>query len=271
MISHEALDGIVASQPFDRHGSIVLPLYRHGIPIFTEKPLASSVGMGERMVAELGRYGSWHMVGYHKRNDPAVKWAVEQATERAEKLRYVRICMPPGDWIAGGFDGLIRTEEPSPPVAPDEPVMPREYIAFVNYYIHQVNLMRLLLGAPFRVVFANTHVLIVESESGQTGTIEMAPYQTDVGWEETILMGFDDASIHIALPAPLVQARCGSAEMRLHDRREVVSPVMPAVSAMKIQAQNFVSAIRGEVEPTCQAAEALEDLRVADRWHEMIR
>src|SRR5689334_462191 len=68
MLEHESLDGLVAVQPFDRHGSIVMPLYRAGIPILTEKPLASSVEIGERMLAALAAGGSWHMVGYHKRS-----------------------------------------------------------------------------------------------------------------------------------------------------------------------------------------------------------
>ena len=32
---------------------------------------------------------------------------------------------------------------------------------------------------------------------------------------------------------------------------------------MRQQAINFVRAIRGEIEPPCQAAEALEDLKIA--------
>jgi hypothetical protein len=32
---------------------------------------------------------------------------------------------------------------------------------------------------------------------------------------------------------------------------------------MRQQAMNFVSAIRGEIRPPCEAAEALEDLKVA--------
>ena len=42
MIEKEKLDGIVASQMFDRHAKIVPPLYKAGIPIFTEKPIAAT-------------------------------------------------------------------------------------------------------------------------------------------------------------------------------------------------------------------------------------
>ena len=78
MIANEKLDALVASQPFDRHGSIVLPLYRFGLPLFTEKPLASSIAVGEKMLAALKAGGSWHMVGYHKRCDPATEAAYRE-------------------------------------------------------------------------------------------------------------------------------------------------------------------------------------------------
>src|SRR5947209_16271129 len=78
MLAHEQLDGIVASQPFVRHGQVILPLYAAGIPVFTEKPLAASVEVGEALVAALRAGGSWHMVGYHKRSDPATSYASQE-------------------------------------------------------------------------------------------------------------------------------------------------------------------------------------------------
>ncbi|MDF2439052.1 MAG: hypothetical protein JWN98_36, partial [Abditibacteriota bacterium] len=156
MVQQEQLDGLIAPQPFDRHGQLVAPLYRFGLPILTEKPLAHSVEVGEAMIAQLERGGSWHMVGYHKRSDPATVWAnaeIErlQSTSELGALRYVRITMPPGDWIAGGFHELLGSDEPMPPLERDEVPSDMDestfaaYVSFVNYYIHQVNLLRHLL------------------------------------------------------------------------------------------------------------------------------
>ncbi|NQZ70342.1 MAG: Gfo/Idh/MocA family oxidoreductase, partial [Lentisphaeria bacterium] len=39
MLDKEKLDGIVASQPFNRHGILIGDLAKYGLPIFTEKPL----------------------------------------------------------------------------------------------------------------------------------------------------------------------------------------------------------------------------------------
>src|SRR6185295_11893178 len=51
MLANEKLDGIVASQQFTHHGQIVPPLYEAGVPILTEKPLASSRAVAERLVS----------------------------------------------------------------------------------------------------------------------------------------------------------------------------------------------------------------------------
>ena len=70
------LDGIVASQPFDRHGILVPEILQAGVPVFTEKPLAA-LGRGRRedRRRRCAASGTWHMVGYHKRSDPATMYA----------------------------------------------------------------------------------------------------------------------------------------------------------------------------------------------------
>ncbi|MCD6350523.1 MAG: Gfo/Idh/MocA family oxidoreductase [Armatimonadetes bacterium] len=280
MLAAEELDAIVAAQPYSRHGVLVPELLRAGVPVFTEKPLAASVEVGERIVEAVRASGTWHMVGYHKRSDPAVMWAkdeIERLKETGElgALRYVRITMPPGDWIAGGFNDLIRTDEPLPPLewdpAPsdmDEETF-KEYSAFVNYYIHQVNLLRHLLGEPYRVTHADRAgvLFVAESDSGVTGLIEMAPYSTTIDWHETALVAFERGYVKIGLPAPLACNRPGVVEV-FKDPGDgatpmTLRPTLPWVHAMRQQAINFVAAVRGEREPMCRAEEALEDLRVS--------
>src|ERR1041385_5322546 len=75
LIAKEQLDGIVASQPFDRRAQVIIPLYKAGVPVFTEKALAASEAVGEKLLAALKQSGMWHMVGYHKRSDPATMYA----------------------------------------------------------------------------------------------------------------------------------------------------------------------------------------------------
>jgi predicted dehydrogenase len=280
LLANEQLDGIVASQLFTRHGILVPQLLKAGVPVFIEKPLAGSAEVGERLVEAVAGSKTWVMVGYHKRSDPATMYAkaeIDRLKQTGElgKLRYVRILMPAGDWIAGGFSDLILTREPKPPPEFDPPASDMDsdtynkYTTFVNYYVHQINLMRHLLGESYKVTFADKSgvMLAVESASGVAGVIEMTPFATSVGWMESALVAFEHGYVKIDLPAPLACNRPGRVEI-LRDPEngvtpQTIVPTLPWVGAMKQQAMNFVAAIRGETKPLCEAQEALEDLKAA--------
>jgi len=126
LLAGEKVDALVASQPFFRHGILLPELARAGVPLFSEKPIASSIAVGETIVRALEKHKTWLMVGYHKRSDPATIYAKEEI-ERLKKsgelgkLRYVRITMPPGDWVAGGANENINTPETVSRSIPDRP------------------------------------------------------------------------------------------------------------------------------------------------------
>lgn len=283
MLKHEQPDALVAPQPFDRHGQVIPPLYESGLPVLTEKPLAASIGVGERLLSALQAGGSWHMVGYHKRSDPATEWAKEEidrlkSTGELGKLTYVRVTMPAGDWIANGFDDLIRSSESTPSLDRDPPAEDmdadsfREYVSFVNYYIHQVNLLRHLLGEPYQVTYADPagRVLVATTASGTTGIIEMSPYNTSIDWDESALVAFERGYVKVDLPAPLATHRPGQVEAFYDPGNGVeprtVRPTLPWVHAMRRQAANYVAAVRGDRKPPCDAIEAMEDLKVAREY-----
>ncbi len=280
MLARETPDALVASQPFTRHGTLLPELLKAGKPIFIEKPLAGSVAMGERVLDAERQSGTFLMVGYHKRSDAATARAVQEiaalrASSALGRMRYVRIAMPPGDWIAGGFNELIRSDLPrsaggEDPVPQDmDADLYKKYLAFVNYYIHQVNLMRHLLGESYTVRYADpTGVLLAgESAGGVACAIEMGAYQTTVDWQESALVAFERGWLRLDLPAPLALNRPGALTVFADPGKGVapqtVIPQFPWEHAMRRQAANFLRAVRGEMPPLTTAGEALEDLRVA--------
>lgn len=276
-----ALDGIVASQPFNRHGVIVPEILTARVPIFTEKPLAASVEVGERILAAVSQSGTWHMVGYNKRSDPAVMAAITEikrltASGELGRMRYVRILMPAGDWVAGGFDDRLDSNDPHPSLTYDPPAPDmdeetfKRYTEFVNYYIHQVNLLRHLLGEPYEPVFVDRAgiLIVARSASGVTGTIEMSPYTTSLDWQESALVCFEHGWLRIDLPAPLAANRPGRLTIyKDHPAAgippQTMVPQLPWIHSMRQQALTFIAAIRSQTAPLTDAAEALEDLRVA--------
>ncbi len=288
MLAAEKLDGVVASQPFSRHAILLPEIYGKAKHVFTEKPLAVSVEAGERLAKQAADSGTVHMVGYHKRSDPAVIYAkgvMEQWQKSGEMgaLKYVRILMPAGDWIAAGFTGRLDAGDKAGtlPIEPRDPDMDeltyKQYVSFVNYYIHQVNMMRHLLGEPYKVTYAEKSgvLLAVQSSSGIAGVIEMTPYRTTIDWEETLLVAFEKGYVKVTLPAPLAHNRPGTVEVFSDPGNNVTPqrtiPSLPWVHAMRQQAITFVKVCRGEANPPCEAAEAVEDLKVARDYIRMYK
>jgi len=280
MLDKEKLDAVVASQPFTRHAVLLPDLYPRVKYLFTEKPLAVSVEAGEELAKAAKKAGCIHMVGYHKRSDPAtmfVKAKIDQWMKSGEMgtLQYVRITMPPGDWIASGGIGFIDTDDPRPPLEQEPPIADmdkktaEEYVGFVNYYIHQVNLMRHLLGENYKVKYADQRgrIMAVEGVSGATGIIEMSPYNTSLEWEESALIAFDKGYILLRLPPPLAHNRAGVVELYTDQGGGAVPmrqiPSLPSTDAMRQQAINFLKVARGEMAPPCDARESVEDLKIA--------
>ncbi len=283
MLAAEKLDGIVASQPFERHGLLVPELLKAGIHVFTEKPIAGCVASGKAIAAADAAGEGTLMVGYHKRSDLATTWAkarIDDLKTSGElgKLTYVRILMPSGDWVLRGFDALVNAGDPTPDLAFDAPAedMDKEtfgyYIGFVNYYIHQVNLARHLLGESWQVEYAHESGVLLAgtSESGAAVSIEMTPYMTSEGWEESALVAFERGYLTLDLPAPL--AADGSGTVSLYaDPGDGATPVrttprLKPIPAMRNQAMNFLAAIRGEKPVMCNAADALADIELAREY-----
>jgi len=283
MLTAEELDGIVASQMFCRHETLLKQILKYGLPVFIEKPLADCVETGERILSMIGQYNARVMVGYHKRSDPATayaKSAVDRFIKSGElgRMKYVRITMPIGEWICGGFDLLVAEVDEEVRLARDpkpSSLGPERYsrlFGFVNYYIHQINLLRLLLGESYRVTHADPAgvLLVGRGTSGIPCLIEMNPYSTSLAWEESALTSFEHGYVRLDLPAPMALNRPGRVEI-LHDPANgatprTIIPHLPWVHAMKEQAMRFIRFVRGTAQPPCGPEEALEDLRVAQSY-----
>lgn len=128
MLASEWLDALVVPQQFTRQLQVVGPLYRHGLPILTEKPLALSTAVAGELVGMLENSPTpFHRVGFHKRSEPAVvraKAIVDDllATGRWGALRSARITMAGDDCSLGAFDDVLLTDEVLPAGDPDAPI-----------------------------------------------------------------------------------------------------------------------------------------------------
>ena len=290
MLADPAIDAVVAAQPFDNHVNVVRDVLNAGKHILTEKPLCVYPQNGKALVECAEKNNKIHMVANHKRSDLAIEYThklIQSWKQSGEmgKMRYIRITMPPGDWVAGAVGNRkpILSDEPNveyvhePIPAGFDPKLSKDYISFVNYYIHQVNMMRFLLGEDYKLTFADKSgvLLVTESFSGVGGIIEMAPYNTTDSWQESLIVCFEKGYIQVDLPAPLASQQAGKVTVFTDNGGGgnggagngsggiYSSPALPNVSAMRNQAINFIKAINGEIDPPCPSAEALKDLEFA--------
>jgi len=271
------IEAVVAPQQFNNHVNVVPAILHAGKHVLTEKPLCVFPDNGEKLAAIAKETGKIHMVGYHKRSDPAAEYALgvvngwKQSGEFG-KMTYIRVCMPPGDWVSGA-NRHLQTGEETPPVPPETSAIEmdeatrKRYVAFVNYYIHQVNFMRYMLGEDYKLTYADKGGILYAAESvtGITGLLEMSPYSTGPDWQEYALACFEKGFIRVGLPAPLASQRAGTVTIYTNRGGECAYniPVMPNICAMRNQAKNFTLAVAGEKAAPCESAEAVKDLRIA--------
>jgi predicted dehydrogenase len=283
LVESEQLDGIVAPQRYTYHAALLPELYPNVSHLFTEKPLALGAAAGDRLATLARESGCIHMLGYHRRSDPATREAkrtVDAWKETGElgALRYLRVCYSDGDWTANAAARLIDVGEEAPPFpaeefpefAVDDDVRWALSIG-VDTLVHPLNLIRHFLGERYHLVFVHSsgRLLVFESESGVPATIEVTPYRLAVGFDEEILVAFDRGYVRLR-PAPsLAINRAGTLDV-FRDRGngalpELSSPQLPWTDPMQAQAADFLRVCRDEAPPPTDAAEGAEDLHlVAD-------
>ena len=275
LLADPEIDAVACIQYFENHVNLVPDVLRAGKHVMTEKPLCVFPENGDMLVQVAKETGKIHMVGNHKRSDPATEHALGvinkwKETGEMGRMTYVRLSMPPGNWRKD-CDMPFMTNEPAGPVPPEkapagmDDATRNKTIWFVNYYIHQVNLMRFLLGEDYKLTYADKHFFSAISESGVNCILELEPYSTSVDWQEYALVCFERGWVRIDLPAPLAMQLAGT--VTIYEDRGWDSgykmPVMPNVCAMRNQAKNFLLAVSGEKAPPCASSEAVKDLRIA--------
>ncbi|MCL1792556.1 MAG: Gfo/Idh/MocA family oxidoreductase [Oscillospiraceae bacterium] len=283
LLADPEIEAVACIQYFENHVVLVPDVLRAGKHVMTEKPLCVFPENGDKLAAIAKETGKIHMVGNHKRSDPATEHAIGvinkwKQTGEMGKMTYVRLSMPPGDWRKD-CDMPFMTSEPPGPVPPEsgpagiDASTRNKMVWFVNYYIHQTNLMRFLLGEDYALTSADKHYFSAISESGVNCILELEPYSTSIDWQEHALVCFERGWVRIDLPAPLALHLAGTVTIYENKGKDsgYTMPVMPNTSAMRNQAKNFCLAVAGEKAPPCASFEAAKDLHIAADYINMTK
>jgi predicted dehydrogenase len=282
MLEAEELDAAVAIMGYHLHHAVVPDLLSAGLHVLTEKPICIRTDTARQMAQLADDKGVVYYVGYMKRSTPATQLAVKTIRDWRDSgswgsMKYVRAAMPPGDWtfhiegpISAG-DSPPAYEGEAPEALPDwlDAETQQTYNAFVNYYIHQVNLIRYLLGEDYTVTYADPGraVLTGLSDSGVAVVLEMQGYGLRNGWEETYRVIFDDGKLDLSVPSPMARQRGGELTVfRGKDAQTIEQPVVLPLWPFLEQARHFIRCCKGEEKPWGSPWDAVKDLEVAEQY-----
>ncbi len=287
MLKKEKLDGVVLTlPPIPAAERAICDVLRSGLPLISEKPLAYSPAAGDRILEAVRDTGTPLAVAFHKRCDPATIAAIDQITEwrrtgAVGRMTYVRIHVSlAGDWIANGYRGTLSASAPPPHESPPLEEYPGMNTAQAELFRarsgsagHQVDLMRHLVGAPFRLTYVDPSQILLAGRSaeGVPVAFEFTPYASTREWVEEALIAFEHGYVRLSLPAPLAIHVPGSVEIFRDatgpDAPAVrTTPVLPRECAMERQARTFLAMVRGETTPLCDAEQARECMDIIRQW-----
>lgn len=187
------LDAVLISTT-GSHAPLVVDAARRGLHVFVEKPLCFSVVEGVTMLEEVQAAGVRLMVGYVRRFDPVVERLQELVVP--EDVRLVRVTTleaPFEPYVAhvplalpGGADPallapLLADDERrlSAALGTDDPVIRQAYrTILLDSMVHELNLLRALLGEPTELRFAD----VWGGPDGVTATLRFGNAECVLSW-----------------------------------------------------------------------------------------
>ena len=133
VLARDDIDTVMIATPDHWHALITIAAVRAGKDVYCEKPLAYSVAEGRAVVNAVTQYGRVLQTGTQRRSARHIRHGCELVRNgRLGKLHTVRVGLPAGFQIRGGYGGL----QPPAPVpggfdydmwlgpAPEEPYTP---------------------------------------------------------------------------------------------------------------------------------------------------
>jgi predicted dehydrogenase len=275
------VEAVVSVMGFDLNYGVVRDLLAAGKHVATEKAMCLTID-GARELVEAAA-GQVYQVGYMKRFDPAVVRACEWLAARREDgacgpLLYVRIWCAHGNWTWDSPPPLRTDEKPPSYPIPREPRPAGEsqeefawVVGWLNYYSHQTNLLRWVLGEDYTIeqylAQPACDLVMVRSASGVPAFMEFPHYQV-ADWDEGFQCFFQRAVLRVDLPAPLARQQSGRiAITRAGAEAGTECPYVPPHWAFAEQARGFVAAAGGEGPELSPAAEAAKEVALA---HELV-
>jgi len=275
------LDAVVAIMYYGLHHAVVPDILSAGKHLLTEKPMGCRASSAREWKSLADDRKLVYLVGYMKRWDLGARYVRDliaqwKASGEYGKLTYLRCNMSGMDWTwnhagpmqtgenPGDFGGRL-TVEPFPEHLAEAEA--KFYNMNINFFVHQVNLIRFLVGEDYRLTYAHPDgkVLLATTNSGTAITLEMQLSTIPRTWDEVYHVTFERADIELRVPAPLHEQKNAEVVIRraTDKTHETLRPnIAPPSWSFFEQAKGFLQAIRDGKLPHDSTGEAIRDLEV---------
>ncbi|MEY4294424.1 MAG: hypothetical protein RLY82_112, partial [Pseudomonadota bacterium] len=269
-------DGLILATPNQLHVPQALQCMEAKLPILLEKPIATTVAEGEKIVAMVAATGAKVLIGHHRAHSPIMAKAKEVID--SGKLGKLVACIGSATFFKPDHyftDAPWRKEMGAGPI-------------LINM-IHEVHNMRMLCGDIVAVQafgsnairgfpVEDTVAINLRFTNGVLGTFMLSDTAASPrSWEQTSqenksYASYDDEDCYVitgtngTLSVPTMRMKSYAKD---EDRSwwkafdaSVVSMVRE--DPLKLQIEHFFAVIRGEVQPLVSAYDGLQNLRVTE-------
>jgi predicted dehydrogenase len=269
-------DGLILATPNQLHISQALQCMEANLPILLEKPIATTVAEGEKIVANVAAKNAKVLIGHHRAHSPIMAKAKEVID--SGKLGKLVAFMGSAAFFKPDHyftDAPWRKELGAGPI-------------LINM-IHEVHNLRMLCGDIVAVQAFGSHVIRgfpvedtvainLRFANGALGTFMLSDTAASArSWEQTSqenksYASYDDEDCYVitgtngSLSVPTMRLK---SYPRPEDRSwwkafdaSVVSMVRE--DPLKLQIEHFAEVIRGEAQPLVSAVDGLQNLRVTE-------
>ena len=271
----ELLDCAVVVTLKEHHAAAIIPLLEADVPVFTEKPLAGSRADAERIHAASISTGTPVMVGYMRQFDPAVQLAKELLAKGSiGDIRFAQFRDFGGNWHMGAA-ALHSTPIEANPAATARAAAPphireesfeRTFTEWIEVWVHDVNLMRHLLGDPSGVRYGSLgppRLSVLDYGSYET-ILEVGKLSyTNAPWDQAATIYGTEGRIEIVHAPPLLFRQPSA--LTLHTPTGTTRLDVPVREAFTEEIRYFLRCVQQGVAPTPDAAEGLADIALCER------
>jgi predicted dehydrogenase len=282
----EPLDAVLVLTSGD-HAPVSIAAAEAGRHVFVEKPMCLSPDDGRRMIDAAGSAGVRLMVGYMKRHDPAYERLAEEV-RATEGIRHAVVLTMESPWQPYvAHHRIVRRPRPEPEVVRELARLREEedrrlaaalgtrdaallgaYRTFLlDSMVHELNLVRALLGEPSAVEFASVR------PEGVTAVLSFERVQCVLSWvdlpgiaryRQEVSILAPDRRLHLRFPSPylrnmptsLVIEGGEAAGVRSWETAEIVS----YEEAFERELLEFHAAVVEEREPRTPGVDGLRDV-----------